>query len=394
VRGILRVGLVSLVLLACAGTAVAVSGTPAVAGDQAVAYQIGRTHRGFQTDALLAPPLTQRWTTTFDSSVSYPLIAEGKVFVTVRNVSQYGTKLYALDQATGKSVWARAIAGTYYWSNAAYNDGAVFVLNFDGVLTAFSAADGTRLWKTQLPGQYAFSSPPVASSGVVYTGGAGSGGTLYAVDQTTGQVLWTRSVENGDHSSPAVSSDKVFASYVGPQVYAFDRASGAPLWHYDSGTEGGGGRTPVLAAGRLWVRDPVSTGYVFDAQTGKLLDNFASATAPAFAGRTGLFLDGRELEAREVPGGKLLWSFAGDGQLASAPIVVQSGTSTDVFVGSTTGELYALNLLDGSVDWSTNVGSPIPGPDEQNVSQPLTGLGAGQGLLVVPAGNVLAVYGQ
>jgi outer membrane protein assembly factor BamB len=65
-----------------------------------------------------------------------------------------------------------------------------------------------------------------------------------------------------------------------------------------------------------------------------------------------------------------------------------------VFVGSTTGKLYALNLLDGSVDWSTNVGSSIPGPDEQNMSQPLTGLGAGQGLLVVPAGSVLAAYGQ
>ena len=36
----------------------------------------------------------------------------------------------------------------------------------------------------------------------------------------------------------------------------------------------------------------------------------------------------------------------------------------------------------------------IPAPDEQNVSQPLTGLAAGQGLLVVPAGNVLRAYSQ
>jgi hypothetical protein len=47
-----------------------------------------------------------------------------------------------------------------------------------------------------------------------------------------------------------------------------------------------------------------------------------------------------------------------------------------------------------STVWSTNVGAAIPGPDEATVSQPLTGLGAGQGLLVVPAGNRLAAYGS
>jgi outer membrane protein assembly factor BamB len=393
VQAFLRCAVVWLALLACAGTAFAVSGTPA-AGNPAVAYQIDRTHRGLQSDDLLTPPLRQHWTRTFASDVSYPLIAEGKVFVTVRNVSAYGTKLYALDEATGKNVWTRAISGTYYWSNAAYDGGAIFVLNFDGVLRALSAADGTRLWTVQLPGQYAFSSPPVATDGVVYTGGAGSGGTVYAVSEATGQVLWTRPVANGDHSSPAVSPGKVFVSYVGPQVYAFDRATGAQAWHYDGGSEGGGGRTPVLAGGRLYVRDPISTGYVFDASTGAFISNFASGPAPAFVGKTGLFLPSGVLQARTVPGGALLWSFNGDGQLSTAPIAVRDTGGTHVYEGSASGMLYALNLADGSVAWSTNVGSGIPGPDEQNVSQPLTGLAAGEGLLVVPAGHVLAAYGE
>jgi hypothetical protein len=41
--------------------------------------------------------------------------------------------------------------------------------------------------------------------------------------------------------------------------------------------------------------------------------------------------------------------------------------------------------------WSTSVGAAIPAPDEQNATQ-LTGLGAGQGLLVVPAGSTLSAY--
>ena len=43
-------------------------------------------------------------------------------------------------------------------------------------------------------------------SGIVYVGGAGSGGTLYAVSESAGNVLWTASVQNGDNSSPVKAS--------------------------------------------------------------------------------------------------------------------------------------------------------------------------------------------
>jgi outer membrane protein assembly factor BamB len=68
------------------------------------------------------------------------------------------------------------------------------------------------VWARQLPGQYAFSSPPTAKDGVVYVSGAGSGGTLYAVDEASGTVLATQPVANGDDSSPALSADAVFVS--------------------------------------------------------------------------------------------------------------------------------------------------------------------------------------
>jgi hypothetical protein len=55
--------------------------------------------------------------------------------------------------------------------------------------------------------------------------------------------------------------------------------------------------------------------------------------------------------------------------------------------------IYGLSRAKGHVVWSANTGSPIDGPDEQNVSSPLTGLGAGEGLLVVPASDQLVAYG-
>ena len=45
-----------------------------------------------------------------------------------------------------------------------------------------------------------------------------------------------------------------------------------------------------------------------------------------------------------------------------------------------------------STIWSGNAGSPMAAPDETNGSQPLTGLGAGEGHLIVPAGNTLTAW--
>jgi outer membrane protein assembly factor BamB len=355
----------------------------------AVTYQISVSHDGCSSDSSIARPLTQRWSRDFTGPVSYPLIADGKVFVTVADVPNfgYGTTLYALDQATGATLWSHAITGTYYWSNAAYDAGRVFVVNFDGLLQAFDAASGAPAWAVQLPGQYAFSSPPTADGGVVYAGGAGSGGTLYAVSESDGAVLWTQPVSNGDHSSPALSATDVFVSYACGLVYAFDRTTGQLRWFSNGPCEGGGGKTPVYHADRVYARDSFGNK-LLDASTGDLLGTFQAGPAPAFAGKISLFLNGSTLQANS--GHRTLWTFSGDGGLDSAPIVV----GATVFVGSSSGMLYGLDLRRGGVVWSTNVGAGIPGPDEQNVSQPLTGLGAGQGLLVVPAGNRLAAYGS
>jgi len=356
----------------------------------AVAYQVDAAHDGVQAATTLTPPLAQRWATSFPGKVSYPLIAEGKVFVTVASVGSYGTTLYALAQSDGHAVWSAPISGTYFWSAAAYDAGTVFVLNTDGLLRAYAAATGAPRWAVQLPGQYSFSSAPTAAGGVVYVGGAGSGGTLYAVRESDGQVLWTRSVANGDESSPALSPSGVFVSYAGPQVYGFDRASGAQLWRYQGASSGGGGKTAVVSGGRLLTRDFALNG-VFDAASGTLLGTFAGGTAPAVAGGVAYQVAGGALSALDLSSFATRWSVSAG--FTSAPLVVPARHGSNVWVGSSTGTLSALDAATGKSVWSASVGAPVPAPDEQNVSQPLTGLAAGQGLLVVPAGTLLVAYG-
>lgn len=359
-------------------------------------YQINARHDGSLVDtAVGAPPLSQKWSRDLGGNVSYPIVAGGRVFATAASPNGYGTVLYAIDAATGQNAWAPVdLGGTYWWSALAYGGGRLYAQNYDGVLTAFNPASGKELWTVTLPGQYSFTSPPTFAGGVVYTGGAGSGGTLYAVDAASGAMLWTQPVANGDNSSPAVTANGVYVSYACEQTYAFAPKSGNPIWHHETDCSGGGGRTPVLADGGVWVRDDAGMiPSVLNAADGKVRGTYEAtgwSPAPAFDGRQGYFVDDGVLQERHSRTLATRWKFEGDGQISTAPIVVNGY----VYVGSQSGRLWALNGATGQSVWSTDVGASINEPDEHNVSEPLTGLGAGGGLVVVPATNLLVAYGQ
>ena len=384
-----------LLLLVLICTLFATPASAQVPSDQARNYQIDATHTGSISIPGLTPPLRQRWSVNFGEPISYPLIADGKVFVTVRNppIAQ-GTMLYALDATNGAVLWQYHLLGTFKWSGSCYENGRVFSLNTNGMLHAFNGATGELLWTLQLPGQFMFTSAPTVHNGVIYTGGAGSGGTVYAVNANTGTLLWTRSVMNGDHSSPAVTNDGVYVSYTCPNVYKLNPATGAEIWHYAPGCSGGGGKTPVLYNGRLYVRDFVDT--IFDSDTGTIVGNFNAKNAPAFSGDFGFFLNGphgfgsfgtleaRHLQAFDFP----FWNFFGDGTLQSGILVVNNY----VYVGSAQGNLYAVDAATGQQAWTTNVGTSIPYVDEHNVSQPMTGFAAGEGLLVIPTSTTLVAF--
>jgi outer membrane protein assembly factor BamB len=371
--------------------------------DTAVAYQISVAHNGVQVDNALSPPFVRRWQVTLPGPVSYPLVAEGLVFVTAGDGTTGVSTLYALDQGTGHTVWLQLLSQpppfVLPWANAAYDSGRVFAVGSAGLMTAYDARTGALLWSTMLPFQYLFSAPPTAANGAVYTGGAGGGGTVYAVNQTSGSVLATQSVQNGDASSPALSDSSMFVSYACNQAYGFAQTTLALLWHYSTGCEGGGGKTTVYDSGRVFTRDSFGN-LILDAASGNLLSSYgppnASILAPAVSGNTMWFLSGGTLSAHDisVPSSpSTLWSFTGDGQLVTAPIVLSTSSGTFVIEGSASGMLYALNAATGAQVWSTNLGAAIQPPDEQNVfAHPLTGLGAGQGLLVVPAGNTVSAF--
>jgi outer membrane protein assembly factor BamB len=373
--------------------------------DEAVAYQINPAHDGNQPGDALTTPLAQKWAVDLGGPVSYPLIAGGKVFVTVGNVAQpnapnYGSSLVALDQQTGQLAWGPIkLGGSTYWSAATYENGRVFAIDAAGVLRAFDAGSGGLIWSRQLEdNRYIFDSAPTAFRGLVYVGGAGSqtttdpGGTVWAVRENDGSIAWSTRVNNGMRSSPAAMATGIFVNYSCPQVYRLDPLTGAQAWHYAPSCQAGGGRTAVYFYSIVYARELFGKSTLVASDGGFSLGPFSAGPPPAFDGANE-FLVGNGpyvLQSKDtVVGSAVKWTFAGDSQLSSGPVTA-NGT---VYVGSSAGNLYGVDASSGQLKWTTNVGSPIARSDfEPYPNGPITGLGIGQGMLVVPASNRLVAY--
>ena len=91
-------------------------------------------------------------------------------------------------------------------------------------------------------------SSPAVSGGVVYVGS--SDNRVYALDASTGDLIW--SYETGDYvfSSPAVSGGVVYVGSRDNRVYALDASTGDLIWSYETGDE-------------VWSSPEVSGGVVY-----------------------------------------------------------------------------------------------------------------------------------
>lgn len=366
--------------------------TTAVAAD-AVSYQIDVAHSGRANLQGFTGHLKQAWTRNLGEGISYPVIAGGDVYVTVVNGSE--TTLYALDAIDGTTMWQAAIPGQYPVSSLAYDAGQIFVLNADGLLEAFDAATGTQKWSKQMGNQWEwyFPWPPIATGGTVFIGGEGSGGAISAVSEKTGHRNW-RSYLYGA-TSPVAYGKFVATTTSCEDYYGFAAKTGEWLWTDETLYSSGLVAITVYYHSKLFVRDGCTAsfqGFVVDAKSGVIGDGFSADLAPSFYEISGteyiVALASGTLSSTPVGSSTPQWTFKGDGKLSSAPLVINSY----VVEGSTSGNLYVLNQADGSKVSSYNVGSSIETPQEGSNRQPLTGLGAGDGVLVVPAGPNLVAF--
>ena len=350
-------------------------------------YQVNAAHTGvlaFQNSTL---PAAASWSIQLGGTVSYPVIGGGRIFVT------YGTypsqeSLVALDANTGAVVWGPVGVGAV--SNVSYDNGVVFVSGNQILQTedptevkAFSAGDGTLLWTTPSPFQEPLEGAPTVANGFVYV--VGSGSSLIALNETTGQQVWTQNATNGGGgaSSASATASGVYLD-IDCEQFAANPQTGALIWREAESCDGGNSYIAPAANGLLYAPNVNPTGYLLNAATGANAGYFSAGAATiAVTSQYAFYLNNRLLSAVSVANGTTAWTFAGDGQLTGSVLVING----EVFVQSNSGNLYAINISTGQVDWTQALGQ---GPAFNSLL--ITGMNAGDGLLLVPVGSSLTAF--
>ena len=164
-------------------------------------------------------------------------VGEGRVYTIAGS-----EELYALDAKSGALLWTYTSGDNTYFTNPAIANGIVYV-GMGNTFYALSACNGTVLWTLPLG-----STDAAIANGIVYFG---SGDFLYAVNAMTGAQLW-RFHGAQSFASPSVANGVVYANSY-PTVYAIDGETGQPLWSHPISCCSGYGILPAPSIANGWL---------------------------------------------------------------------------------------------------------------------------------------------
>ena len=250
-----------------------------------------------------------RWRTPIGAGYTGPAVANGKVYVTDRQLPA--------GASNPRDPFQR---GTIPGTERAL---------------CLNEADGTILWQHTYDCPYGLSYPagpratPVVSGGKVYT--LGAEGHLYCLDAETGKVIWSHDFKKdfgiptplwGFSAHPLLDGNKLIclAGGEGSTVVAYDKDNGKELWRALTAKEPGYCPPIIFEAGGkrqlvVWHPESVNsldpeTGKVYWSQSGKIRSGMTIATPRKagdllyltcfYNGSTMLRLDANKPEATEV----------------------------------------------------------------------------------------------
>jgi outer membrane protein assembly factor BamB len=155
--------------------------------------------------------------------------------------------------------------------------------------------------------------------------------------------------------TPAVADGKVFIGGEDGRLFALDASTGDVVWRFDA--EGSVVSSPVVSNGRLYFGSLDTYFYALNARTGQLLWRYRTGgqiySSPAlFANLLYFGSRDRTMYALSLEG-DLTWSKVTSGEIWSSPAIADG----QVIIGDTDGMLYAFDTRYGTSRWTAEVGS-------------------------------------
>jgi outer membrane protein assembly factor BamB len=141
-----------------------------------------------------------------------------------------GNELWALDAASGSSLWRVPLASPLA-APLVFDTGWLFALTQAGDLIAYRASDGRMIWTRPL-GATSPHAPVPGGENSVYV--SLSDGRVAAVAVDSGELQWERQL-TGTLSPPAPGRDRVFIGSTDNFLYALDEETGREEWRWRNG---------------------------------------------------------------------------------------------------------------------------------------------------------------
>jgi outer membrane protein assembly factor BamB len=150
-------------------------------------------------------------------------VANGLVYA----APDYGP-LFAIDPATGVVVWSAPFpSDTFAGSPPVVADGYVAIGNHtDNKVTVWDALTGRQLWSRDTGGE---ASPPIIVNGVLYVDAGYPKYDVRAYDVAIGVIIWSSNLAADVYELIAANGVLYMGSY-GGQMYAVDMSTGQVLW--------------------------------------------------------------------------------------------------------------------------------------------------------------------
>jgi outer membrane protein assembly factor BamB len=191
--------------------------------------------------------LTRKWKVEVGLGYATPVVVGNRVYMFARQSDE--EVLDARDADTGKVVWRSSYPAPFTISPAAarhekgpkstptFADGKLFTLGMTGIVSAFDAGTGKRLWQTppSQPGPlYHTSMSPLIDRGlaIVHVGSHGRG-ALTAFDVNTGAVKWHWDGDGPGYGSPIVAEfdgTRQIITMTQDNLVGVSASTGALLW--------------------------------------------------------------------------------------------------------------------------------------------------------------------
>lgn len=213
---------------------------------------------GVRLPAELPQKLNRQWSVRVGEGHSSPVLSGGKLFIFAREGNQ--ETVYALEPASGKTIWKQSYPAPYKVNFAAAShgagpkstpvvaDGKVVTLGISGVLSCWDVKDGRLIWRKEFSKEYNATSPtfgtamsPMIDRGMVIANvGGEDSGAIAAFDLNDGAMKWRCTGDGPGYASPIaveLAGVRQFVTQTQKNIAGVRADNGQLLWRISYTTD-------------------------------------------------------------------------------------------------------------------------------------------------------------